>query len=77
MSSTCFGNNQGGAFSETLPKEMWQTAYVLPGVVADQVYVGGGHGMWGIALGPLTGKLLAGSIVGEPDPVLTHFDPLR
>ena len=44
---------------------------------SPRVYVGGGHGMWGIALGPLTGKLLAGSIVGEPDPVLTHFDPLR
>jgi len=42
-----------------------------------RVFVGGGHGMWGIALGPLTGKLLAGAIVGEPDPVLKHFDPLR
>jgi alpha-tubulin suppressor-like RCC1 family protein len=40
---TCFGNNQGGAFSATLPKEMWQTAYVLPNTVADHVYVGGGH----------------------------------
>jgi hypothetical protein len=40
---TCFANNQGGAFSDTLPKEMWQKAYVLPGVVADQVYVGGVH----------------------------------
>lgn len=42
-----------------------------------RVFVGGGHGMWGIALGPLTGKLLAGAIVGEPDPVLQHFNPLR
>ena len=42
-----------------------------------RVFVGGGHGMWGIALGPLTGKLLAGAVVGEPDPVLKHFDPLR
>lgn len=42
-----------------------------------RVFVGGGHGMWGIALGPLTGKLLAGAIVGDADPVLTHFDPLR
>ena len=24
-----------------------------------RVFVAGGHGMWGIALGPLTGKLLA------------------
>lgn len=42
-----------------------------------KVFVGGGHGMWGIALGPLTGKLLAGAVVGEPDPVLRHFNPLR
>ena len=44
---------------------------------SSRVYVGGGHGMWGIALGPLAGKLLAGSITGSPDPVLEHFDPLR
>ncbi len=44
---------------------------------SPRVFVGGGHGMWGIALGPLTGKLLAGAVVGEPDPVLAHFDPLR
>ncbi len=42
-----------------------------------RVFVGGGHGMWGIALGPLTGKLLAGAVVGEPDPLLQHFNPLR
>lgn len=44
---------------------------------SPRVFVGGGHGMWGIALGPLTGKLLAGAVVGEPDPLLKHFDPLR
>lgn len=44
---------------------------------SPRVFVGGGHGMWGIALGPLTGRLLAGSILGEPDPVLEHFNPLR
>ncbi|WP_111720425.1 FAD-binding oxidoreductase [Homoserinimonas sp. OAct 916] len=44
---------------------------------SSRVFVGGGHGMWGIALGPLTGKLLAGAIVGEPDPVLKNFNPLR
>ena len=42
------------------------------------VYVAGGHGMWGIALGALTGRLLAGQILhGETDPVLHSFDPLR
>lgn len=45
---------------------------------ADGVYVAGGHGMWGIVLGPATGRLLASQIVtGEIDPVLAPFDPLR
>lgn len=45
---------------------------------ADGVYVAGGHGMWGMVLGPATGKLLAKQIVtGEIDPVLVPFDPLR
>lgn len=42
------------------------------------VFVAGGHGMWGIVLGPATGKLLAKQIVtGEVDPVIAPFDPLR
>jgi alpha-tubulin suppressor-like RCC1 family protein len=40
---TCFGSNQGGHFTDKLPKEPWQKAIVLDGVVADQVFVGGGH----------------------------------
>lgn len=45
---------------------------------APGVYVAGGHGMWGIVLGPATGKLLAEQIVtGRPDPVLAPLDPLR
>lgn len=45
---------------------------------APGVYVAGGHGMWGIVLGPATGKLLAKQIVtGEVDPVIAPFDPLR
>ncbi|WP_460775729.1 NAD(P)/FAD-dependent oxidoreductase [Microbacterium sp. GXF7504] len=45
---------------------------------APGVYVAGGHGMWGIVLGPITGKLLAKQIVtGEVDPVAAPFDPLR
>jgi D-amino-acid dehydrogenase len=44
----------------------------------DRVFVAGGHGMWGIALGPLTGKILAEQITGEwEDPLLRAFDPLR
>jgi len=42
------------------------------------VYVAGGHGMWGMVLGPATGKLLAHRIVtGSTDPAIAPFDPLR
>ena len=42
------------------------------------VFIAGGHGMWGITLGPITGKLLAQLIVtGRRSPVLVPFDPLR
>ncbi|HLS14897.1 MAG TPA: FAD-dependent oxidoreductase [Beutenbergiaceae bacterium] len=42
------------------------------------VYTAGGHGMWGVALGPLTGKLLAARIArGVQHELLHHFDPLR
>lgn len=34
--------------------------------------------MWGIVLGPATGKMLATQIVtGEIDPTIAPFDPLR
>ena len=40
--------------------------------------VAGGHGMWGIALGPVTGQLMAQTIVkGEVPAELAPFDPLR
>lgn len=42
------------------------------------VYVAGGHGMWGVVLGPATGKLLARQIMtGETDAAIAPFDPLR
>lgn len=45
---------------------------------APGVYLAGGHGMWGIVLGPATGKLLAHQIVtGEIPAELAPFDPLR
>ncbi len=45
---------------------------------SPHVFVAGGHGMWGVALGPLTGKLLARQMVsGEVPEVLRPFDPLR
>lgn len=43
-----------------------------------RVFAAGGHGMWGMVLGPVTGRLLADRIVtGETHPALTPFDPLR
>jgi D-amino-acid dehydrogenase len=45
---------------------------------SERVFVAGGHGMWGIALGPLTGQILAEQITGQRrDPLLDAFDPLR
>lgn len=45
---------------------------------APHVYTCGGHGMWGVVLGPVSGKLLAKEIAtGERDDILTPFDPLR
>ena len=42
------------------------------------VFVAGGHGMWGIVLGPATGKLLAEQIVtGTVPEQIRPFDPLR
>ena len=44
----------------------------------QRVLVAGGHGMWGMTLGPATGRLLAQTIAtGRPAPELTPFDPLR
>ncbi|TQL46766.1 D-amino-acid dehydrogenase [Homoserinimonas aerilata] len=57
------------------------TADGLPLVGATRsprVHVAGGHGMWGVTLGPLTGRILADSITGAAEhPLLKSFDPLR
>ena len=43
-----------------------------------QVFVNGGHGMWGITLGPLSGQLLADQIMtGDVASELRPFDPTR
>ena len=42
------------------------------------VFVAGGHGMWGLTLGPLTGRLLSEQIVtGKQPDQLRPFNPLR
>jgi glycine/D-amino acid oxidase-like deaminating enzyme len=51
---------------------------LLGATAAPRVFVAGGHGMWGIALGPVTGMLLAQTVLkGEAPPELAPFDPLR
>lgn len=45
---------------------------------SSRVFAAGGHGMWGITLGPATGQLLAEMITTGHRPVeLEPFDPLR
>lgn len=45
---------------------------------SPRVHVAGGHGMWGVTLGPLTGELVAESIVtGVVPDLLRPLDPLR
>ncbi len=45
---------------------------------SPRVHVAGGHGMWGMTLGPATGQLLAQTMItGRPAPELTPFDPRR
>jgi D-amino-acid dehydrogenase len=47
-------------------------------VSGHRVYVAGGHGMWGMKQGPVTGRLLAEQIAtGKQPAALREFDPLR
>lgn len=50
----------------------------LVGRVCAGVYVAGGHGMWGMTHGPVTGRLLAEQITtGKQSAALRELDPLR
>ncbi|MDN5746876.1 MAG: FAD-binding oxidoreductase, partial [Nocardioidaceae bacterium] len=51
----------------------------LVGATRDpRIYLAGGHGMWGITLGPVTGKLLAEQIAtGSTPEALLTVNPLR
>jgi D-amino-acid dehydrogenase len=51
---------------------------VIGGTRVDGLFVAGGHGMWGMTLGPATGRLLARRIAtGRPEGALAPFNPLR
>lgn len=61
------------------PRPLTTDGIPLVGRTATEgVYVAGGHGMWGITLGPVTGRLLAELIVTGTAPApLAPLSPLR
>ena len=60
------------------PRPITPDGRPLIGEVSRGVYVAGGHGMWGLAHGPVTGRLLAEYITtGKQPESLREFDPLR
>ncbi|MCP2163470.1 NAD(P)/FAD-dependent oxidoreductase [Goodfellowiella coeruleoviolacea] len=61
------------------PRPVTPDGRPLVGAVrAPNIYVAGGHGMWGLAHGPVTGRLLAEQITtGKQPPALRELDPLR
>lgn len=60
------------------PRPITPDGRPLIGEMSRNVYVAGGHGMWGLAHGPVTGRLLAEQITtGKQPEALQPFDPLR
>ena len=60
------------------PRPVTPDGRALIGEVSRGIYVAGGHGMWGLAHGPVTGRLLAEQITTGKQPVaLRPFDPRR
>ena len=51
---------------------------LIGATASPRVFAAGGHGMWGITLGPITGQLLAETITtGRAPEELRPFNPLR
>jgi D-amino-acid dehydrogenase len=60
------------------PRPLSPDGRPLVGQVCGRLFVAGGHGMWGMKQGPVTGRLLAEQITtGTRPPGLRGFDPLR
>lgn len=60
------------------PRPVSADGLPVVGQLGDDLYVAGGHGMWGLAHGPVTGRLLAEQIAtGKQPEALRAFDPLR
>ena len=60
------------------PRPVTPDGRALIGEIGPAIYAAGGHGMWGLAHGPVTGRLLAEYITtGKQPEALREFDPLR
>lgn len=61
------------------PRPLSPDGRPLVGQVSEPgIYVAGGHGMWGMTHGPVTGRLLVEQITtGKQPAALREFDPLR
>ena len=60
------------------PRPVTPDGRPLVGQISRNVYIAGGHGMWGLAHGPVTGRMLAEQITtGKQPEALREFDPLR
>ena len=60
------------------PRPVTPDGRPLIGETSQGVFVAGGHGMWGLAHGPVTGRLLAEYITtGKQPEALREFDPRR
>lgn len=60
------------------PRPVTDDGIPLIGRLSPGMYVAGGHGMWGLAHGPATGRLLAEQIAtGKQPEAARPFDPLR
>ncbi len=60
------------------PRPLSPDGRPLVGAVSKRIFVAGGHGMWGMKQGPVTGRLLAEQIATGNQPTgLRECDPLR
>ncbi|OBI49046.1 amino acid dehydrogenase [Mycobacterium kyorinense] len=60
------------------PRPLSPDGRPLVGQVSQGIYVAGGHGMWGMTHGPVTGRLLTEQITtGKQSAALREFDPKR
>lgn len=60
------------------PRPVSADGLPVVGQIGAGLYVAGGHGMWGLAHGPVTGRLLTEQITtGKQPEALRAFDPLR